>query len=181
MWLNICTEARDNIENLGHILGGIKTNIYPHKKNVMWWIMTKDKKDITKVKEAIASSNESTPPVTFETIGFPVIIMVGDKNVFLDTCNHGYVHFCHEFDYPHPFLVNNIRDYMYGPSLKLKCVIPGSGEAVNDKEYLGQYLLSRYDIDSVRFGNENDFITRLEKTVNILSKPEGRTFYRKQN
>lgn len=178
MWLNICTEAKDNIDNLDHILGGLKSNIFPFKKNIIWWIMVENSECIDKVKKSLCSIKENTPPTTFESIGYPVIIMIGNKNVFLDSCNHGYVYFCHERDYPHPFLVNNTRDYMYGPSLKLRCV-DRNGDQVNDKEYLGQYLISRSDIGDLRFGNENDFITKLESKVSFVSRPEGRTFYKK--
>lgn len=180
MWFNICTVVDDEFSNLGPMLQGIKQNIVPHYRNLMWWIIVNKRDDVQKVMEAFAA--EITPPQMFETIGYPIVIMPknGDpRNTFLNACNHGYVYFCDIDNYPHPFLLKDLKHQLYGPSYKVKCVDPKDELFVPDQEYMGQYILSRPDIGITRFGIGGEFIANLGKEVNIMFFKESRSFYRK--
>ena len=184
MWFNICTVVEDDFKNLPAILEGIKQNIIPHKKNTMWWIITKNAAGVKVVMETLAGTVGYAPPATFEIIGFPIVIMPanGDpRNTFLNACNHGYVYFCDADNYPHPFLLKDLKHQLYGPSYKVNCVSISDESFKPDEAYLGQYILSRYDIDAARFTLNDDFISLVRKGNNIVHFKESRSFYRKNS
>lgn len=181
MWFNICTVVTDKYESLSPILMGIKQNVSVNLKHVMWWVIVEKSSGVQKVFEELAKP-PNQPPGVFESIAFPVVVMPknGDaKNTFLNACNHGYVYFCDEDNYPHPFLVTKIKHHLYGPSYKVPCVHPLDDTLIIPKEYLGQYMFGRPDIGTNRFTMEDDFVARVEKGSTIVQFKDSKSFYRK--